>query len=149
MNIWGRARRNLQWWVLRRANRTFLVGVSVLVHERDGRVLALRHRFWRGNPWGLPSGLLETDETVEAAAARELADETGLTATGVRVAEVRSGFSGRIEVLLTARLDGEPEPVRLQRREITAHRWLAPAAAIALVRAEHAEFIRQVTAAGR
>ncbi|MEO9529057.1 NUDIX domain-containing protein [Roseibium sp.] len=54
--------------------------VSVLCH-RDGRALFVR----RGKPpykdhWSLPGGLIELGETLVQAAARELLEETGVTA---------------------------------------------------------------------
>jgi ADP-ribose pyrophosphatase YjhB (NUDIX family) len=55
-----------------------IVGVGVVVW-RDGRVLLVR----RGKPprlgqWSLPGGAQRLGETVEAAARREIAEETGL-----------------------------------------------------------------------
>lgn len=55
-----------------------IVGVGVLV-LRDGRVLLGRRLGAHGaGTWALPGGHLEFGETVEACAARELAEETGL-----------------------------------------------------------------------
>ncbi len=56
-----------------------LVGVSVLV-EKDGKVLLVR----RGRPplaglWSLPGGRVELGERLEAAAIREIFEETGVT----------------------------------------------------------------------
>jgi len=56
------------------------VGVSVLCHH-DGRALLVK----RGQPpfeghWSLPGGLVELGETLHDAAARELLEETGVTA---------------------------------------------------------------------
>ncbi|EAV44583.1 ADP-ribose pyrophosphatase [Roseibium aggregatum IAM 12614] len=54
--------------------------VSVLCH-RDGRALLVK----RGRPpfkdhWSLPGGVIELGETLQEAAARELFEETGVTA---------------------------------------------------------------------
>ncbi|ASP36323.1 NUDIX hydrolase [Labrenzia sp. VG12] len=54
--------------------------VSVLCH-RDGRALVVK----RGKPpfkdhWSLPGGVIELGETLREAAARELLEETGVTA---------------------------------------------------------------------
>ena len=57
--------------------------VAVLAVDHDGRVLLLhRHRFITDRAgWELPAGAAEPGEDPAAAAARELAEETGVTCT--------------------------------------------------------------------
>ena len=60
--------------------------VAILPVTDDGRVCLLRnHRFIVDEVlWEVPAGTLEPGEAVEAAAARELAEETGYTAASWR-----------------------------------------------------------------
>ncbi len=55
------------------------IGSNTIV-ERDGGVLLVRLNYGpRDGRWSLPGGLVEADETLEQAAARETKEETGLT----------------------------------------------------------------------
>jgi 8-oxo-dGTP diphosphatase len=56
------------------------VGVGLVGHDGQGRILMLRHVFHPRAPWGLPGGWLDRNEAPAAAALRELREETGLTA---------------------------------------------------------------------
>lgn len=64
------------------------IGVSACVW-RDGKVLLVERgkEPWKGK-WSLPGGGLEFGETVRAAAARELAEETGVTADLVKLVDI-------------------------------------------------------------
>ncbi|MCX5570920.1 NUDIX hydrolase [Kaistia nematophila] len=64
-----------------------VLGVSVAVW-RDGKVLLIQrgHDPWRG-AWSLPGGRVERGETLAAAAARELMEETGLAIGSPRLVD--------------------------------------------------------------
>jgi dATP pyrophosphohydrolase len=109
--------------------------VLVVLHTDQGEVLMLRRRepadFWQS-----VTGSLEWEETAQAAARRELHEETGLDlpvedrgivnrfpilpAWRRRYAR---GTTVNTEYVFTARIDA-PRPVRLNPREHWAYRWL-------------------------
>lgn len=65
------------WW---RFSRGMTLGVRVLACDADGRVLLVKHSYIKG--WHFPGGGVEHEETATDAAARELAEEGGVRATG-------------------------------------------------------------------
>jgi 8-oxo-dGTP diphosphatase len=62
-----------------RMPRYCVVGVGAIVTRPDGRIL-IGHRIRRGESpsWCFPGGHVETGESFEAAASREIAEETGI-----------------------------------------------------------------------
>lgn len=63
-------------------------GATVVVLKDSKILLNLRSDT---NTWGIPGGALELGETLEEAAARELKEETNLTAEGLTLLNVFSG----------------------------------------------------------
>lgn len=91
--------------------------VAVLV-ERDGRVLGVRQRrpAIRAETWELPAGLIDPGEEPHEAAARELAEETGLAGDLQLVTQFYSspGFTDERVYLFRARsirpAHADPDP---------------------------------------
>lgn len=92
---------------------------AIAVLLRDGQVLlAQRGKAPDAGLWGFPGGHVEPGETALAAAARELAEETGVTARPVEyltnIDVLRRDATGRVTVhyllaaVLCDHVDGEP-----------------------------------------
>ena len=111
-----------------------IVGASVIVTDAQGRVL-LQHRADNGLG-GYHGGCVELGENTEAAARREMLEETGLTAGKMTLLGVFSGPEMRYTypngdqasvvdiVYLCDDYSGEMHP---QPEEVTELRWFAPA----------------------
>ncbi|MFI8303789.1 NUDIX hydrolase [Streptomyces sp. NPDC085927] len=106
-------------------NAKFVVGVTGVVRDDEGRVLLLRHRMWPpGRQWGLPSGFAHKDEDFRQTVVREVKEETGLDVEAGRLVMLNSGFRTRLEVAYEARLLGGE--LRLDPFEILEARWCRP-----------------------
>lgn len=142
---WRLLRSGPRWRVLRLTHATFLVAVAGVVFDDTGRVLLQRHRFWAAGSWGLPGGYVEPRESLEAALAREVAEESGLAIDEVRLLRVNSGFRFRVEFFLTARLAGGtpgPDP-----GEVLEIRFFPPDRLPEGLLREHARIVGEAVAA--
>ena len=88
-------------------------GVKLLVFDREGHLLLVRHRYGRSDLHMLPGGGIARGEGAAQAAARELREETGCIARALMlVGRYESRTEGRRDTvfLFTARSDEAPVP---------------------------------------
>ena len=116
-----------------------------VVLDRDGRV-ALVHRP-RYDDWTLPKGKLDSGESFEEAALREVEEETGLRCRLVR--ELPSveyaDNKGRSKVVRYWLMQVEHDTGFVLNDEVDELRWLEPADALSLLSYERdAEVVRSV-----
>lgn len=112
----------IRWWTIR---RPLLVGVRVLAVNAVGEVLLVRHSYG-SRRWTLPGGGVARGETLIAAAARELAEETACTLVRpVEIAVTQRNWHGANNVVhvIAGHTGDTPRP---DGREILAARCFAP-----------------------
>ena len=95
--IWRFLSSNYKWHILWIIHSKFMIGVSAVILNENKKILLLKHRYWKNNSWGLPSGYVQKGETLEEAIQREIKEETNLTITVKKLINLKSGFKLRIE----------------------------------------------------
>jgi len=93
--------------------------------------IALIHRP-RYDDWSLPKGKLKTGETWEAAALREVREETGYRASITSLAgPLIYRVNGRLKIVLFWNMQVDDDTLLPRSKEVDACQWLPPAAASA------------------
>ncbi len=87
------------------ANTRFNISVVGVFFDAAGRVLVLRHVFRKRHAWGLPAGFMMPGETPEAAAVREVKEETGLDVAVARVLAIHPVRPRHMEVVVVGTAD--------------------------------------------
>ncbi|GHJ36671.1 NUDIX domain-containing protein [Streptomyces sp. TS71-3] len=123
--LWRIIRGPMQWRLLWLAHAKFMVGVTGVVRDGQGRVLLLRHRLRpEGRQWGLPTGYAIKGEEFGATVAREVREETGLDVKAGRLVHLKSGYRLRVEVAYEAQFLGGD--LAIDSFEILEARWFTP-----------------------
>ncbi|HEX5567780.1 MAG TPA: NUDIX domain-containing protein [Streptomyces sp.] len=123
--LWRLIKGPLQWRVLWLWHAKFMVGVTGVVRDEDGRVLLLRHRMWPPDrQWGLPTGYANKGEPFEDTVRREVREETGLEVRVGELARLTSGYKLRVEVAYEAQFTGGT--LTIDSREILEAKWCWP-----------------------
>ena len=123
--IWRSLAGSVQWRVLWFAHAKFMVGVTGVVRDNEGRVLLLRHRMWpQDRPWGLPTGYAIKEEEFPLTIVREVKEETGLDVKPGRLVAVKSGYRLRVEIAYEALCTGGS--LKIDSLEILEASWFPP-----------------------
>jgi len=115
----GPVRSRLTWL----SHAKYIHGVSGVIRDGNGRILLLRHRFWKGQPWGLRGGLAARGETPGATLRRELREETGMDVRPLRLLRVSTRRGLLTQFIILAEGSGEP---RVASVEILEARYFTP-----------------------
>jgi ADP-ribose pyrophosphatase YjhB (NUDIX family) len=103
-----------------------ILGVSALVIDGGRALLVKRGKAPLLGYWSLPGGHVEMGETLAAAAAREVMEETGVAARDLRqieTVEIIDGGAGQHIVLVVFRGEGSGAPVAGD--DAAEARWVA------------------------
>lgn len=114
--------------------------------QQEGRLLLI-HRPHRAD-WSLPKGKVDAGESPEAAALREVHEETGVTARLLRPASpVHYPRGERLKVVLYWHMEAADVPVFQPNAEVDELLWATPAEALArLTHETERELVRRETA---
>jgi 8-oxo-dGTP diphosphatase len=121
--------RRVRLGVVHALSPSFTVGAVCVVERADGALLLVRHSYRRR--WGLPGGLLERGEEVDAGARREAVEEVGLEVElEGEPAVVVDPHARRVDVVFRARpVEGaDLEAVQPRSPEVVEVRWFDAAA---------------------
>jgi 8-oxo-dGTP diphosphatase len=133
--------RALRALVLWSSTTHYIVAVSAIIWDAEGRVLLARHTYRPGLGWNLPGGALQGLESLDAGLRRELAEELGCTvAVEGLVGGVVAPAPRRAEFAFNRRWqDGEFRP----NLEIAAIAYFTPAEALRLLPRESRILVQQ------
>lgn len=110
------------WWT----QAKFIVAVVVVVWHKD-RVLLLKHSYRPRYPWGLPTGWVGYGETPEAAARREVLEESGLVVNELRWFLTQYPSKRHLEICYWTEADQTGGLLQLSKDgEILASEWALP-----------------------
>ncbi len=92
LRLWGRLALPswIQWAISWLAAQKFLVGVSAVIQNQEGKVLLCKHTYRSIHPWGLPGGGLHRSENPSLAVEREVLEETGFEVRARQLLAVKS-----------------------------------------------------------
>ena len=116
--------RPIRRWIVRLVAPSFTIGAACVIERDDGELLLVRVVYRDG--WGLPGGLINRREDIDACARREVREETGLAVDLVgEPAVVVDARPQRVDVIYKARpaRGADPDAVVPRSPEVSDVRW--------------------------
>lgn len=97
-----------------RDSKVWLGAAGIVLRNNEALVVKKAYGGMKGK-WSFPAGFVAAGERVDEAAAREVLEETGITARALQIVGVRSGvikeeISDNMVVFLMEYVSGEPRP---------------------------------------
>jgi len=120
--IWKLLSSGMRLRIIRATQKKFTASVGIIITNADGKVLLLDHVLRPGSGWGIPGGFINQGEQPEAAARREIFEETGIELENLRMIRVRT-IGRHIEILFRAESNDQAE---VKSREINNLGWFLP-----------------------
>jgi 8-oxo-dGTP diphosphatase len=127
LQVYRRLPVGLRRRVVRAVSPSYTVGAMCFIERDDGALLLVRHSY--RDRWGVPGGLLQRGEDVEAGVLREVREEVGLAVHLLgEPAVVVDADPQRVDVVFRASLPPgtDPDRLRLGSAEIVEARWYRP-----------------------
>ena len=124
LRLWRRVPRPIRRWIVRLVAPSFTIGAACVIERDDGELLLVRVVYRDG--WGLPGGLINRREDIDACARREVREETGLAVELVgEPAVVVDARPQRVDVIYKARPGhgADPDAVEPRSPEVSDVRW--------------------------
>jgi len=110
------------------AEDRFWIGVHGIIAEH-GRILVLKRAPtmpYKPGAWDLPGGHLAIGELFEECLAREIEEETGLSAAIERLLGIHNSDGAYVQAIFACTIVGHRGEIRLRPHEHVESRWLAP-----------------------
>lgn len=124
--IWKTFNSNIKWHVLWFFHNKFLIGTSAIILNKKDQILLQKHRFWKKDSWGLPSGYVKQKEQIEDSIKREIKEETGLDVIIEELLNLNSGFKLRIECTYIGKCYEEVKKEKLNTNEVLDASFFSP-----------------------
>jgi len=143
--LWRKLGR-VRWFLLWLFSPKYMVGTNAVIMNAQGQVWLQQHRFWAKQAWGLPGGIIKSNEQPEVALAREIFEETGLECVVGRALKTELFFRRGITIFYTATL--LPGTLHLDYKEILAADYFSLDNLPSNLLPSHAKFLQEMRKVG-